>query len=40
MRITCSSGFQFFGHTRHATVKGDKGPEVAVCVVESHTKMA
>ena len=26
-----------FGHTRRATVKGDKGPEVAgVCVVESH----
>ena len=37
MCITCPCGFQCFGHTRRATVKGDKGPEVAgVCVVESH----
>ena len=37
MCITGSPGFQYFGHTRRATVKGDKGPEVAgVCVVESH----
>ena len=37
MCITCLSGFQGFAHTRRATVKGDKGPEVAgVCVVESH----
>jgi len=37
MCITCASGLQCFGHTRRATVKGDKGPEVAgVCVVESH----
>ena len=37
MCITCPSGFQCFGHTRLATVKGDNGPEVAgVCVVESH----
>ena len=34
MCITCPCGY--FGHTRRATVKGDKGPEVAgVCVVES-----
>ena len=32
MCIICPSGFQCFGHTRRATVKGDKGPEVAgVC---------
>ena len=37
MCITCPCGFQCFGHTRRATVKGDNGPEVAgVCVVESH----
>ena len=37
MCITGSSGFQCYGHTRCATVKGDKGPDVAgVCVVESH----
>ena len=37
MCITGSSGFQCYGHTRRASVKGDKGPDVAgVCVVESH----